>query len=259
MERINRGMELENFGLDDKTIRDIKNLPLIFELGKKVYRENSEYGVWDSHGYKHHIHSKILKECLDIFKPLADRMLEESEPISIKEILNSFNEIKEEKINSPDQQELDGTNQRKKIEQPPFPSYDGNSNFIFISYSHEDKIIVYQQLEWLHVLEYNIWYDEGIPPTTQWAKIIPKKIYDSNLFILFLSTNSIKSANVNRELSYAIKYNKIILPIYLENLTLPDDFEFNLGPIQGVMKHEMEESDYKTKIIKTIRDNGLTE
>lgn len=36
---------------------------------------------------------------------------------------------------------------RKKIGQPPFPSYEGDSKFIFISYSHEDKNIVYQQLE----------------------------------------------------------------------------------------------------------------
>jgi len=100
MERINRGIKLENYGLDDKTIRDIKNLPLIIELGKKIYRENSEYGVWDSYGYKHHIHSKILKECLDILKPLGDRILEESENISINEISNSINEIKKEQKTS---------------------------------------------------------------------------------------------------------------------------------------------------------------
>lgn len=95
MERINRGIKLENYGLNDKNIRDIKNLPLIFELGKKIYRENSEYGVWDSYGYKHHIHSEILKECLVILKPLADRMLEESENIL-------FNEIKKEQRKSVD-------------------------------------------------------------------------------------------------------------------------------------------------------------
>ncbi|KKM01588.1 hypothetical protein LCGC14_1792920 [marine sediment metagenome] len=97
MERINRGIKLSNYGLDDKNIRDIKNLPLIIELGKKIYRENSEYGVWDSYGYKHHIHSKSLKECLDILKPLGDRMLDESQNISIDEMLNSINEIKKER------------------------------------------------------------------------------------------------------------------------------------------------------------------
>lgn len=96
MERINTGMELENYGLNNENIRDINNLPLIIELGKKIYRENSEYGVWDSYGYKHHIHSKALKECLDILKPLADKRLEEFENISADEIFDSINENKKE-------------------------------------------------------------------------------------------------------------------------------------------------------------------
>ncbi|TKJ18076.1 MAG: hypothetical protein CEE43_18870 [Promethearchaeota archaeon Loki_b32] len=91
MERINRGIKLVNYGLDDKAVRDIKNLPLIIELGKKIYRENSEYGVWDSYGYKHHIHSKILEECLDVLKPLGDRILQESLNISINEIKQEQN------------------------------------------------------------------------------------------------------------------------------------------------------------------------
>ncbi|KKL92525.1 hypothetical protein LCGC14_1883830 [marine sediment metagenome] len=96
MERINRGIKLENYELDETTVRDIKNLPLIIELGQKIYRENSEYGVWDSYGYKHHIHNRALKECLDILKPLGDRILEVSENIDFDEILNSIKEIKKD-------------------------------------------------------------------------------------------------------------------------------------------------------------------
>ncbi len=142
---------------------------------------------------------------------------------------------------------------RKRIEQPPFPSYEGDSNFIFISYSHEDKNIVYQQLVWLHNLGFNIWYDEGIPPTSRWLKILPKKILDSSLFMLFLSKNSIISENVSRELSYSSRHDKTILPIYLEELTLPGDFEFILGSIQGVMKFRIENSSYENKVIKILR------
>lgn len=94
--RINRGIKLEEYGLNDKNIREIKNLPLIIELGKKIYIENSEYGIWDSFGYKHHIHSNNIKECLDMLRPLADQIIEQSEETPIDEILNFINEIKEE-------------------------------------------------------------------------------------------------------------------------------------------------------------------
>lgn len=34
--RINRGIKLEDYRFNDKNIREIKNLPLIIELGKKI-------------------------------------------------------------------------------------------------------------------------------------------------------------------------------------------------------------------------------
>ncbi|MFX1237352.1 MAG: TIR domain-containing protein [Promethearchaeota archaeon] len=90
--RINRGLELSHFGLDQESMREIKNLPLIIELGKKVYRENLEYGVWDSYGYKHHVHGKNLEECLTYLNPLAERMLKDMKDDSPEEIIKSINE-----------------------------------------------------------------------------------------------------------------------------------------------------------------------
>lgn len=72
--------------------------------------------------------------------------------------------------------------------------------------------------------------------------------------MLFLSKNSIKSENVSRELSYASKHHNTILHIYLEKLTLPGDFDFILGPIQGVMKYGMEHSSYEDRVIKILRE-----
>lgn len=133
-------------------------------------------------------------------------------------------------------------------------AYNGIEPFIFISYSHEDSAIVYREIEWLHNKGFNIWYDEGIPLATQWTKILPQKINTSKLFIIFLSVNSIRSRNVSREVNYAIKHDKTILPIYLEKISLPEEYDFTLGPIQGVMKHELEESRYQSKLIETLRD-----
>lgn len=142
----------------------------------------------------------------------------------------------------------------KKVIQPPFSPYEGNSPDIFICYSHKNKTVIYEELKWYYDLGYKTWYDEGISPTTHWLSILPQKIFNSKLFVIYLSIYSIKSEIIRRELTYASTHNKTILPIFLENLKLPEDFDFILGPIQGIMKYNMEESRYRAKIIKTLRD-----
>ena len=90
MDRINRSISLEDFGLNDISIKDINKLPLIIELANRIYRENLQYGVWDSYGYKHHIHGKTMEECINILKPIANKMLNESNDISFDELLQTL-------------------------------------------------------------------------------------------------------------------------------------------------------------------------
>jgi len=76
--------------LDDNSIRDKDNLPLIIELAQRVYRECFEYGVWESVGYKFHIHSKTMKECIDILEPIAKKILKESDDITFDTLMDSL-------------------------------------------------------------------------------------------------------------------------------------------------------------------------
>ena len=50
----------------------------------------------------------------------------------------------------------------------PFPVYQGDEAYIFVSYAHDDAVVVYPELLKLHDQGFNIWYDEA-------PNVLPKK------------------------------------------------------------------------------------
>ncbi len=59
---------------------------------------------------------------------------------------------------------------------PPFAAYVDDEPFIFVSYAHADKALVYPEIRRLHDIGYRIWYDEGIPPISEWMGAIQDKV-----------------------------------------------------------------------------------
>jgi len=39
----------------------------------------------------------------------------------------------------------------------PFPAYQGDQPYIFVSYAHEDAELVYPEIQWLKDQGFNIW------------------------------------------------------------------------------------------------------
>ena len=61
--------------------------------------------------------------------------------------------------------------------------YDGKEGYLFISYSHKDMDRVMPIVSRIHELGYNVWYDEGIDPGTEWADTIALHIEECSIFI----------------------------------------------------------------------------
>ncbi|MBR2257534.1 MAG: leucine-rich repeat protein [Blautia sp.] len=102
-------------------------------------------------------------------------------------------------------------------EKRPFRAYAGSNPYIFISYSHKDAALVYPLIEELFLNGYNIWYDQGIPNNALLDLEISQKIRDCDLFLLFLSPNSVRSEYViGKELPAAQKRDKSILFVRLD-------------------------------------------
>ena len=86
----------------------------------------------------------------------------------------------------------------------PFESYTGEDPYIFVSYARLDKSFVYKTLQVLHDAKVNVWYDEGIPPSTEWVEEIAQAIKKSSLFVLFMSPQAVSSRFVRNEISLSL-------------------------------------------------------
>ena len=100
---------------------------------------------------------------------------------------------------------------------------------IFISYSHQDRDAV----AWIDsVLEkregFMVWYDKGLVPGEVYRKKIAKVIREAGYFIILLSNSSVNSDWVLDEVEYAKKLHKKILPIWIEDVAIPDDLDMIL-------------------------------
>jgi formylglycine-generating enzyme required for sulfatase activity len=134
----------------------------------------------------------------------------------------------------------------------PCAAYTGKEPYIFVSYTHVDGERVYPEIKALYERGYRIWYDEGIDPSDEWLKKIALAIDGSAIFIVFITREAIQSYYVNKEVKYAINERKLLLPVYLEEVSLPKDWKLGMGDIQAVMKWRMSEDDYSRKMMKVI-------
>ena len=100
--------------------------------------------------------------------------------------------------------------------------------FIFVSYSHDDRAIVYPILEHLQQRGFRIRYDQDIPFSPDmpsgWIQYVAKQIKNCELCLLFLSENSNRSRYVEREVSFAFQKN---VPCVTVNIDEPNKFPLN--------------------------------
>lgn len=92
-----------------------------------------------------------------------------------------------------------------KLYEAPFG--ETSKKYIFISYSHEDKDIVYQDLIILSNNGARIWYDKAMHVGQNWIERARSKINDKNCaaVIFYVSENSLSSTAFLKELDYAVQ------------------------------------------------------
>ncbi len=106
--------------------------------------------------------------------------------------------------------------------------------YIFISYAHRDTEKVLPIITWLESSGYEIWYDNGIDPGTEWDTTIAERVKNSTIMLAFISENYLKSDNCKDELNFARNKQIDRILIYLENVELPDAMEMRLSRHQAI-------------------------
>jgi hypothetical protein len=136
--------------------------------------------------------------------------------------------------------------------QMPFKAYDGDGKFVFVSYSHTDRLQVYPIIDYLNKTGINIWYDEGIPISEDWKESIVENLERCSAFLVFITPHIIDSEYVRKEISFALKKQKPFFSIYLKETELPSKLEFEIGDIQFMNKYLMPETEFYNKLNRML-------
>lgn len=99
--------------------------------------------------------------------------------------------------------------------------YEGKEPYIFISYCHSDEDLIYPLIEQISLDGYRAWYDVGNKPGLNWLLNIEEHLENCKLVIAFISQKSSDSDNCSKEIVYAMKCEKKIIPILIEDAALP--------------------------------------
>lgn len=98
--------------------------------------------------------------------------------------------------------------------------------FAFISHSHADRGAGFEFLTPLANEGYQLWYDEALTPTREWAPELEELIDGCSLFVLLLSPVSVNREEVLKEVRHASRVGVPILVIYLSPVPLPESIRF---------------------------------
>lgn len=140
--------------------------------------------------------------------------------------------------------------------------YEGTKEYIFVSYSHEDRAKVLEILEVLNKEGFRIWYDEGIEWGSEWPASIAQHLHDCAVLMAFHSKASAISTNCRQEINYALKYQKSIISVYLEDVELEQGVDMQLTLFQSTYPYQYTDRDLffsrliKTSLLQRCRANG---
>lgn len=106
---------------------------------------------------------------------------------------------------------------------------------LFISYSHNDREVCQAVAGALALLDdLELWYDKSLIPGEEYRKRIAASIQEADCFVILLSASSVRSEWVLDELEYAKGCRKTIVPVWIEPVELPPDFEMILQRYHGL-------------------------
>ena len=111
---------------------------------------------------------------------------------------------------------------------------DEKKPYIFISYSHKDSDKVLTVLNRLRSEGFNVWFDGGIEPGTEWDENIASHVQGCSYFIAFISRNYLDSSNCKDEINYARDLEKEQLLVYLEDVELPSGMAMRMNRLQAI-------------------------
>ena len=131
----------------------------------------------------------------------------------------------------------------------------GKETNIFCSYSRRDSDFAERIVNFVSSRGYSVWMDQsGIDGASIWTESIVEAIDESGAVILLVSSHSVNSPHVLKEISLAMEKNKVVFPLVIEKTDLPRTFQYLLAGIQQIEMNEASfaHDEVKKKLIKSF-------
>ena len=196
---------------------------------------------------------EFMLSCIRAFKEFG---IESNKKDKIDEFLATFNEEEDD-----DDITFKNDETIPHVDETPFPAYDGEDAYAFVSYSHKDYEFVFNEIDRFNKQGLNIWYDEGIAPGNEWLAEIGRALFGASLFIVFISENSVSSKFVRKEITYAITKDIPFVAIHIEKTQLPVQLDLALSDLQAILQYGMNDEEYYRRYTKAfnihLKNHGI--
>jgi adenylate cyclase len=130
---------------------------------------------------------------------------------------------------------------------------------VFISYSREDKDKVLELASKLRAAGVNLWIDQGgIDGATLWGEEIVNALEGAKVMLLAITGSSARSHNVAKEVTLFSERKGHILPVHLEQTTIPAALKYPLAGIQHIEFYNGDPDENLKTVLRSLERAGAT-
>lgn len=134
----------------------------------------------------------------------------------------------------------------------PFPAYEGDKPYFFVSYGHGDTDIVYPEMTWIRTAGFHLWYDDGIHVGTVWRQALADALSSCSGFIFFSTVPSNSSDNCLKEINFALEEGKPVFVVQLDDTPMPSLLRLSLSDRQALVRSEYDEATFRNRLISAL-------
>lgn len=129
---------------------------------------------------------------------------------------------------------------------------------VFISYTTCNKVQTTEIRDYLERQGIACWMgNRDIPGGANYTKEITTAIRECEVFVLILSAEAQKSEYVFRELDFAVKQKKSVIPYLIEEQEITDEFYFLISSTNGIHAYE-DAQESRKKLLARVRELAAT-
>lgn len=124
---------------------------------------------------------------------------------------------------------------------------------VFVSYARANQAVVLPVIEGAKQSGRNFWLDQqGLTVGEGWAGEIVRAIRGAAGVVVMCSKAAFESDHVKREVYLADRYRRKLIPVFIEDATPPEDFEYFFAGVQHLKLYETPEGERPNALVAVL-------